>query len=255
MSFYEPDGDAFVATPYTRGPWDDRHQHGGPPAALLAGAMARQCGADGIVTRVTVALLRPVPIGRVRVVADAGRCGRVVGRPMAELWAEDVRVACATGVWVRARPVEVPPSPAGEPWPDPDGLEPYVFPFFPSSLGYHRAVDLRLASGAWGTTPVRFWARPIRPLVEGRPTLPIERLTILADAQSGMGPPLDLTHFTFVNPDLTVYVTREAEGDWIGFEVRSMAGPNGVGLSQSTLRDRRGEMGRSLQSLVVAQRA
>ena len=30
MGFYEPDGTDFVASGLTRGPWDDRFQHGGP---------------------------------------------------------------------------------------------------------------------------------------------------------------------------------------------------------------------------------
>ena len=31
-SFYEPDGDRFVSTELTRGPWDPGSQHAGPPA-------------------------------------------------------------------------------------------------------------------------------------------------------------------------------------------------------------------------------
>ena len=33
-SFYEPDGDHYVATELTRGPWDPGAQHAGPPAAV-----------------------------------------------------------------------------------------------------------------------------------------------------------------------------------------------------------------------------
>ncbi len=33
-AFYLPKGDAFEATVLTLGPWHDRFQHGGPPAAL-----------------------------------------------------------------------------------------------------------------------------------------------------------------------------------------------------------------------------
>ena len=36
---YEPDGDRFVPTGLTRGPWDRGFQHAGPPAALLAHAV------------------------------------------------------------------------------------------------------------------------------------------------------------------------------------------------------------------------
>ena len=66
MSFYEADGAALVATPMTRGPWDNRFQHGGPPAALVAGAVERFAG-DYRVARLSIELLRPVPIAPVRV--------------------------------------------------------------------------------------------------------------------------------------------------------------------------------------------
>ncbi len=38
-AFYLPDGDAFVSTASTRGPWDVQTQHGGPPSALMARAV------------------------------------------------------------------------------------------------------------------------------------------------------------------------------------------------------------------------
>jgi hypothetical protein len=69
-----------------------------------------------------------------------------------------------------------------------------------------------------------------------------------------MGPPLDPLRYSFVNPDLTVYLERPPAGDWVGFEVRSGAGPLGAGLSESLLRDEAGLLGRSAQSLVIAAR-
>jgi hypothetical protein len=45
--------------------------------------------------------------------------------------------------------------------------------------------------GAWGVTPVGFWTRPRLPLIAGEQTSPLEALMLLADAQSGMGVPLD----------------------------------------------------------------
>ena len=39
--FVQRDDHEYVATAYTSGPWDARAQHGGPPAALLVGAIGR----------------------------------------------------------------------------------------------------------------------------------------------------------------------------------------------------------------------
>ncbi|MFT5686070.1 MAG: hypothetical protein ACI8RZ_007025 [Myxococcota bacterium] len=255
-AFYEPDGDAFRATMYTRGPWDRRFQHGGPPSALLAGAMARW-GEDAeayFLTRVSIELLRPVPIATLTVTVKAERMGRSVQRLSATLLADGVALLSATGLRIRRTPIAAEPLPPPDPWPDPDSLARFVFPFFPDETGYQEAVDLAIAHGAWGKTPVGFWARPRVPLIAGRVTSPIERLIIIADAQSGMGVPLDPADFTFVNPDLTVYLEREPIGDWLGFDIRSTANTHGSGIAQSAIRDRCGLMARSAQSLLVAPR-
>ena len=55
--FYQPDdeADCFHATAWTRGPWSFEHQHGGPPAALLARAVERaRSEQDSAVVRFTV---------------------------------------------------------------------------------------------------------------------------------------------------------------------------------------------------------
>ena len=55
--FYLTVGDAFVATPHTRGPWSDTQQHGGPPAALIARAMEAHEAAGAVD-------VHPVPVVR-----------------------------------------------------------------------------------------------------------------------------------------------------------------------------------------------
>ena len=43
-AFYERDGDAFVPSELTRGPWDPAAQHAGPPSALLAAPSSATAG-------------------------------------------------------------------------------------------------------------------------------------------------------------------------------------------------------------------
>ena len=56
----------FFASALTRGPWSNEHQHGGPPAALLARAIdalrVREEDPPMQLTRLSVELLRPIPI-------------------------------------------------------------------------------------------------------------------------------------------------------------------------------------------------
>jgi Acyl-CoA thioesterase C-terminal domain len=57
-SFYEPEGDLYVATELTRGPWDAGAQHAGPPAALIGREVERLGGGriDGSGNGVSAAL-------------------------------------------------------------------------------------------------------------------------------------------------------------------------------------------------------
>lgn len=255
-AFYLREGDQLIATPMTRGPWDDRFQHGGPPAALVAGAMERfDGGAEFFVARIWIELLRPVPIAPLRLALAPVSSGRTVQRLEATLSAAGEGVLTARGLRIRRAHSAASPPLATDPWPDPDSLPDYTFTFFRGEVGYHRGVQLRLAHGAWGATPIGFWARPRIALVAGQPTSPLEQLMVLADAQSGMGVPLDPLRHSFPNPDLTVYLERALAPGWFGFDIRSTANAEGAGLARSVVRDARGVVGLSAQSLVVAGRA
>ncbi len=249
-SFYVREGERFVSTVLTRGPWDRGFQHGGPPSALLATALLE--GVEGLaLARITLEFLRPVPIAPLRVEVEEVTEGRLVRRRRARLLAER-EVMEATALFIREQPTDG--EDFGDAWPAPDNHPPFVFPFFPWDEGYQTAVDIRVLDPPWGNTPVRCWARARVPLIAGRETRPEAHVLILADAESGMGPPLDPMVWTYVNPDLTVYFGRRPETGWVGLDIRSFAGDSGGGLSEARLRDPRGVFGRSAQSLVVQKR-
>jgi hypothetical protein len=58
----------------------------------------------------------------------------------------------------------------------------------------------------------------------------------------------------FINPDLSVHLERDAEGDWIALVAETTIGADGTGQSFSTLYDERGRIGRAVQSLFVDRR-
>lgn len=256
-AFYVAESDdTFVATPLSTGPWDERFQHGGPPSALLAGAIA-SFGDDANefeMARLWVDFRRGVPVGRLTVTVAPLHRGRTTQRIHAALVHQGKVVLEAQGLRIRRRgegPTAVPPL---EAWPDPESVERTILKFFTAEVAYHNAVDLRFVDNPWGSTPNRVWGRLLVPLVAGRPTTPLERLITLADAQSGLGPPVDPIKWNYANPDLTVYVDRPPEGEWIGFDLLSTARPSGLGLSQALIRDATGACGRSAQSLIVSPR-
>ena len=258
-AFYVREGSEFVATELTRGPWDDTAQHGGPPAALMGGALMRWGeGAERRhLARFTMELLRPIPIGRMAVEVEPVRVGRKADWLTARLLCEGKEVARGGGVRIAIEDVELPP-PHCPPRPAPPGpqtVEPFAFPFFPREIAYHLAVDLRIVDGVWGAQgPMTVWLGLKVPLVKGEETTPLERMLALVDAQNGVCIALDPRKYAFVNPDLTVHLRRPLAGEWVGLFTRSTPEPIGTGLVQSELHDERGEVGRALQSLVVSKR-
>ncbi|MEM7584763.1 MAG: thioesterase family protein [Acidobacteriota bacterium] len=249
-AFFTREGDGFASTVLTRGPWDRRFQHGGPPSALLATLLLE--GVEGMaLARITLEFLRPVPIATLRVEVEEVTEGRSVRRRRARLFA-DKEVLQASALFIREQPMEG--EDFGDAWPPPEEHETFTFPFFPWKTGYQTAVDVRLLDPPWGSTPMRCWARSRVPLIAGEELLPEAHALILADAESGMGPPVDPLQWTYVNPDLTVYFGRRPETGWLGLDIRSFAGDGGIGLAEARLRDRRGVFGRSAQSLLVEKR-
>ncbi len=255
-AFYLPDGDSFVATELTRGPWDAGLQHGGPPAALL-GRAAERFGGDGagfVLARLTVDFVAPLRIAPMRVEARPLKLGKRVQLLDLTARAGGEEVARARALRLRRGSLPDPPPAPSPPWTPPGEVEPFALPFFAQEVGYHRAVEVRFASGRWGDRSVRVWMRATAPLVAGEAASPIQRLLVVADAESGVCPPVDIGRFTFLNPDLTLVLDREPEGEWLGLEVVSTATELGLGVSQSALRDFRGPVGRSAQSLLVERR-
>ncbi len=255
-AFFHRDGDTFVPTALTIGPWDPGAQHGGPPAALLGRAF-EAFGDDPeawSLVRFSGELLRPVPLSACTVEVSALRQGREAEWLEGRLVADGKVRLMARGLRIRRVPVELPPphTPAlSAPSVKPEEREPFTFPFFRVPVGYHRAVELRIVEGEWGMGPVTTWMRLLAPLVDGEADTSWSRVLTMADAANGIVPALTTGDFAFINADLTVHLERPFTGEWLAFAGRSRALPRGVGRVDATLFDEAGEIGRVQESLVV----
>lgn len=249
-TFFLPDGDAWVATVHTRGPWSALHQHGGPPAALIA-HVVEAAVPDLAVVRLSVDYLRPVPIDRLRVRLQPLRDGARVRRLIGLLFHGDTVVAHA--VIALARPVAGPVTPLADapPLPPPEASRPFQFPFFRESEGYHTAMETRLARGEFGTGRVAAWMRQRVSLVPDVAPSPLERVLIAADSGSGVSAAIDHRVQSAVNPDLTAALSRPLEGEWVGLDSISTYEASGIGLADTRICDARGTVGRVLQGLVL----
>jgi len=255
-AFFIPEGERFVATESTRGPWSRDHQHGGPPAALLVRAMERLVGDGGHLARLTFDFLRPVPIAPLTVRAEVTRAGARVRRLQAALTAAD-STPLVQAAAVAIRTAAVLPESIGDGGPPPPTVEasaPFEFPFFSDPVGYHTAVEARVARGTWGNGPVAAWMRARVPLVAGETASPLQRLLMVADSASGVAVVVDPARYTFVNADLTVALHRPPEGEWLCLDAATAAEAQGIGLTRARLWDAHGAFGVSLQACLVERR-
>jgi hypothetical protein len=247
----------FMATELARGPWDPEAQHGGAPAALLMREFERVPAAEGLViARVTYELLRPVPLGELLVEVEVARGGRRV-----QLLEGAIRTPDGTEV-VRARALQVrraeTPEFTAEASP-PDGPElgketppPFERPKAPT-FGPD-AIEVRVVRGAFNGGPATAWFRLRVPLVAGEEPTSLQLLAAAGDFGNGISRVLPWEGFVFINPDLTLYIERQPEGEWICLEAQTRIPAGGVGLAESVIYDTRGRVGRAIQALLIARR-
>jgi hypothetical protein len=254
-AFYRALGDdTFEASPATTGPWSPDTQHGGPPSALLARAMERYEPVSGQrLARITVEILRPIPLGVMTLRVSTVRPGRRVTLLEASVDVDGTECLRARG-WRLAVPDQPTPliEPPGQPPPPPIPTEDNRN-FWPGAYvdGYISAVAWRITAGTMAEPgPADVWTRPRIPLVEGEETSGFCRATVVADSGSGISLAVYPSEHRMINVDLTVVLWREPAGEWTFMSSRTIAGGAGAGLAETMLGDERGYMGRALQTMV-----
>jgi hypothetical protein len=254
-AIYRVDGDRVVTSPDAAGPWDVRMQHGSAPAALVVWA------AEAVLTpvpmqiaRVTIDLMRPVPVAPLTLAAEVLRAGRKIQLCAVRLFADGVLVVGATVLKIRTEALTLPRGVGDQPveLPGPDQSRPEV-DF--SSSPFVTGISVRAARGQFGVPgPGAIWYRVDRPLVEGFAISQAMRAVVAADFCNATSPTLDFRDWTFINADLSVSLARQPVGDWILLDAESRIGPDGAGLAMARLADEHGYFGRAVQSLVIEKR-
>jgi hypothetical protein len=267
-ALYVPSSSGVVATEYTRGPWDPNAQHGGAPAALLMRAFELTEPDPGLqLTRVTYELIKPVPLGDLLISCEVVRPGRRVqllegtisttdGTPVVRARALRVRRAevdsggpLSTDLLAAEAAAGSVAAPSG--W---EGIAESGFGFdhvvFPGN-----GMEVRFVNGSFFELgPSTVWFRLKVPVVPSETPSPLQRMAAASDFPNGIATELDWAKYVFINPDLTLYIEREPVGEWIALQGAMRVVAGGAGISQAVIYDEQGRIGRSLQSLYVAER-
>lgn len=259
-AFVSLSGGRYLASPLTRGPWDPKHQHAGPPIALVLGAMERVAAEQHTahIARLTVSLFRPIPIGELAITVSVDYVGRNSTHLSASLDAQGKEVARFSVLAQREVNQPVSTGLPGHPLPQaprsPEDSPPGRFPFERRDVGYFDLVETRVAAGKLFNGPSAIWFRLNHPLVAGEQPSVYQRVAVAADSGNGVSAVLDLRRFLFINSDLTINLLRRPSGEWVCLEARTLLGDGGSGLAESVLYDIEGVIGRATQSLFVRKR-
>jgi hypothetical protein len=207
------------------------------------------------IARVTIDLMRPVPLKTLTLETEVLRQGRKIQLSAVRLRADGVLVVTATVLKVRLQTATLPGDVFGPPVELPSSAHSPEDPAQFSNSPFVRGMSLRAARGKFGVKgPGAIWYRIERPLIQGEKVSQAMRAIVAADFCNGTSAALDFRDWTFLNADLTLNMAREPVGEWILLEAESWIGPDGAGLSMARLADISGHFGRCAQSLVIEKR-
>lgn len=255
------DGETWLPSVLSRGPWDERAQHGGAPGALLAHVAESAVDEPGWqLARLSIELIKPVPVAPLTTRSEV-HPARSTTRVTLELLAGDVLVARAHALLVRGQPFELPPGlPGWEPaqlLPGPDDCtQRLLIPGMPTGVSFYQtAMEHRMARGNTAEPgPAAAWFRLAVPLIEGQPTSAAMRAVAAADFGNGLSWVLPADRYLFSNADLNVHLHRPPVGEWIGLSSATQPDGSGVGTTLSHLYDASGPIGVAIQTLVMRER-
>jgi hypothetical protein len=267
QALFHVDGPLLVPTDLTRGGWSNDAQHGSPPSGILARAVEMvPTAATMQVVRFTVDLFREVPLRPLLVETDVLRDGRRIqlvqarlseaGREIGRAIALKIRVTdLADGEELRGTAREDhPPSPRPESLPVLDWRD-----FFGPGGDLRRfhtdGVEIRTVDDSFvRAVPGESWFRLLAPLVDGEELTPFQRAAVAADLANGNAQALDPKRWLYVNPDITLYLSRLPVGEWIGMRSVVHQQPHGIGVTESALYDLSGRIGHISQAQILERR-
>lgn len=258
------EGDAFVATVSSQGPWNPKHTNGGSALALLGHCLDDvPTLAPMTMTRFTADLMRPVPLStRLHVHTNVAREGKKIQIVDLSLVADGLECVRATVLRVRNEDLTgregLPPDttqrrPATTLRPPEECIE--LRSLVPNPSGALHAMDVRKSvrndSSATGT-----WLRIVAPVIAGEAVRTSSRMGYAFDFTNLVGVGMRGDEFTMINPDVSAQILREPVGEWIALTGETRFDHRlGHGVSDAELSDDEGVWAVTSTSQIVQPRS
>ncbi len=247
-------------TRYAVGPWDPRLLHGGATGGLVAHALEAADPAPALqFVRLSIDLLRPVPLAPLTAQARVVRSGARLCVLEAELRHEDKIVVKAQALKLMPDPVTVPeharpdrPLPAdpeslpitdlmGRPLPEAGARRPSM----------HHCIEAKRVHGFALRGEGAAWLRCAVPVVQGAALSPFGRVAALADFGNGLAQLQVDSRTGCINADISLHLLRLPVAEWICLDARAELFDHGLGAVHTALFDPAGYIGRVTQTLLT----
>jgi hypothetical protein len=256
-AIFIPEGQLFRATEQAGGPWSPDMLQGSATTGLMVREVVRLAVASGFaVRRLTFDLWRPAGLRAFGIVTDMLRDGRKAKTLQVRLMDGEVEIGrCTALLTAQGSSPNDPFARAGQADAAPEtGTPPPAFAQKWSR--YFQNVSVRLIEGALERPgPAAAWMRLDIPMVQGEANTPLVQAVQAADFSSGVAQIVDMREWTFVNPEISLYLFRAPADEWILIRSRTRVGANGAGLTTATLSDRQGPFAEVMQAMTFEKRA
>lgn len=262
---FQRDGNVWLPQPTCAGPWSPDALHGGPVAALVVSVAEELLPGDELITsRMTLELVRPVPMQPLTTAVRVIKSGRRVNLVDVEILANGKHAALARIQRTRFQAVQLPPlEGTGAELCPPDKLpEDYAppdpwhrHPDFRRSAFVGGACEMRTSrpEGIFGRDPIDAWLNVFADLTPGQPLSASAAVCAAADCGNALGAPeAPGTATRFINADLTVHLVRVPHDHWVHMHPTTVWMDHGIGHTRCALSDRQGMLGTATVILPLA---
>lgn len=260
--FIQQDENIYLPTDNAIGPWNPGLLHGGATAGLVAFLLEKHEPEDNKqYSRITLDMFRPVPKGPLSISTKTIRSGKKVSVVETSIHANDKEVARATALKIKTTELQIPDDIKLPecPYESPDNLETLSLMGGAVSSevsnrpkGLNFTLEVKRIAGFDGKGRGTAWFRSPLPVVEGHALTPLAHLGVLSDFGNGLAQLFVPGTAGSINADISLYINRLPESEWVCLDSEAMMTEAGVGRVTTTLYDEVGAIG-SIVQMTLAQ--